>query len=745
MATLLCSFGQFVAQSVTSRYYFYGISQPRDDVTGLRREFFSPCRAAQQPYCEVSLMRTVSTFVAETCSRTLFLILLFILAAGLRGLSAQPAYVEWLKFDEDGQTYLVLNAYEGEDGADRAGVLPRQEEIHPLFLEYPLRDIPDTPHVEPFLSMLENTGEATRVQSTWKPETLAEWQKILQVLTSRREIWLHGRVIHSRELSPDLMDMYAIRGYPSDRNPIFPHLYRGVLAVSDSEGKPLRTLHVDFAGDDSHLPVYELVTFANLGSRPLRVFAEIGKSSPIRLSGTDVTLAPRERTTRRIAIEVSASSIGKQESRAVVRVSSGGMNSEAFAITAIHGGWSHYVSGTLAAATTSLVAAWDAGRALPVAAAAGGILLALVLVGMLRNSSTAWAAILGDRSFGGTRSDLSFSEAARKARDRIRAAARARAIRGTAILQGAMASLGRFFVALWLLMRRTWTFLAEATSRFVSSPAVRMQRYAASVAATAFARSARLRKVVVGRATLLRESGSASLATLSKVPRPSAPEVASRMAAMPPETRHRSFAALPAHSDRDRAFFYQPLSRGAAAVRENAARLSTVIKEDFAPTADRRGATILRRLPQRAGIRMQYVINRITRLATNLYLYREFSTVPIPPADGSECVQQMHLLIEELEQASGRDERKRARRDVRKEAKRLARRLESNLEHKLVPRTTTNFQILWSLRLLQKILQHRSKNASAEIKNWLNGAERVIRNEGRNGIGPTVPEFLSYL
>ena len=944
-------------------------------------------------------MRTATTPVAEATCRILVLIALFALTVS-RGASAQPAHVEWAKFVENGQTYLALNAYEGSEdvprvrasvsaaafsaavSAERGGspsavaAPPPSTPVYGLVVEFPIRDVPTGPDVAAFLSVLEQLDSAAAVQSTWKPETSEEWTNLLRVLTHRKEIWLHGRVINSREVVADLKNVYELRGHPTRENPIFPHLTRGVLAVSDIDGKPLTSLKADFAARATQTPFHKLLTFENLGSRPLKVYTETEKFSPIRLSGTAITLGPGERTTRLISVEPSVFSMGKQESRALVRFASGGIDAEAFDIHAVHAGWGNVISGTLASATTSLFGAWGAGAILPVAAAFGGLLLVFVYFGVMRNAVGVAAPAIDPNPFrqtrGGTRSlqpapgalrklakawvqfaaltqDIllrfvyavvemvgklaaSVVEVARRGPDWIRRAtighiarvrpraaslgdeARSRALpllddarlRVTSRISGSISIMtsrsddarmrmtsraraagvqlislaqksGQFLasrleraVALVLLNARavsrgllhgaqwigrhgswlvatlpnTGSRFVEGTSRTATAMSRLVLRHVVALTAAARERVLMARESAPGRTAALRETAAEILAALreavaarvavawrmirrfaaasaraaggliaavgsnvrdvfrfamrigrdfsssitrisrdlsSSIPRigrdsessirrighgfaaamwTKASEFAARLHALRP-IRAASTGQGGAHESlrrqifvvsdrgiapvedvsRSSAPFYEPLRRYAASARESAGRLAAALKQELAPSIPHGDGILLDRVPRRAGNPMQSIIDRVSRLVRNMYLYREWTVATIPSIDGSECIERMRRLIDEMEQGSQRE----AQRSLRKEAKRLARRLECHLERELVPRTTTNFQVLWALRLLHKILEHPPKNPSVAIKNWLNGAERVVRSQGRDGIGPTVPEFLSYL
>ena len=952
-------------------------------------------------------MRTATTFVAEARSRTLCLLVLFTLAVFHEAVG-QPAHVEWVRFEENGQSYLALNAYETAAENPRSGEaesaaayppavsaavgVPSTEvaaphlppaAIHGMVIEYPVRNAPEGPAVDAFLGVLEQVDGASPVQSTWKPETLNEWTNLLRVLTSREEVWLHGRVINSREVTPDLKNVYALRGHPTTEQPIFPHLSRGVLAVSDSDGRPLTSLSVDFAGRESHNPVYELVTFENLGSRPLKVFTDLDKYSPIRLSGTEITLEPRERTTRLITLEPSIFSTGKEESRALVRFVSGGVEAEAFEVKAVHAGWTHGIAGALASATTSLFGTWSAGATLPVAAAIGVLLFAFVLLGVRRNSLGVTISEIGGHHFRragvALRPQRYISEAVYESGHRIIAGVRSGSNQGMAMLRRVAAAASRVSATVRVLLRqfgralasraemirrarvatasnlgpesaslkmsaadansdeatmmvsaagawarflawtqdvllpagreraislaqetrerlgsqakaageaaasmamvagRMLTALAEAIGPWSASVVTAVVRIGSGFAETSKRNATALARLLARHATsliaaarprfrVLRESARRRLAELPEIAGEmmvaslratttrtaavlqatsrfaaasarstrtftanlrgstfnriasiwsgaqnvassiwrQARDVASSIwrsaqdaaasiwrsaqdAASSIRRRTRKLAAAvrtgaggsaaglrtegsdPADLLREpvgrlslrRDFaegsdggaapfagngtsslaFSQPLRSQAASLRETAARLAAVLKQDLAPSATPRGGILLRRVPQRAGTLMHSVIDRIMRLTANLYIYREWTAAPIEPIDGSECVNRMQRLINEMDPASPRD----APRILRKEAKRLARRLESDLERELVPRTTMNFQVLWALRLLCKILDHPPKNFSVAVRNWLNGAERVVRSQGRDGIGPTVPEFLSYL
>ncbi len=128
------------------------------------------------------------------------------------------------------------------------------------------------------------------------------------------------------------------------------------------------------------------------------------------------------------------------------------------------------------------------------------------------------------------------------------------------------------------------------------------------------------------------------------------------------------------------------------------------------------------------------------QIAINLYLYRELNTEYIEPIEGRECVEVIRQLSGEL--ASSDDSADAAVKRLRREARLRARRLGGDLDHELLPPTTTNFQILWALRLLSKMPARSADDLQTFMCQWLRGADHVLEYEGREGIGPTIPEFM---
>ena len=286
------------------------------------------------------------------------------------GQNVQAVNVEWLNFEQNGRQFLVLNAYARDQTSAKAA---------PLFLEIPLTAAPTSSDARAFLNALVYIEKPSQFTDAWRPRAVDDWTNLLEKLTTHEELWIYGRNIHSSEISHVLKDVYAAQGYPSKEDPVFPHLTRGVLTAVDSDGDAITSIDVSYDGDQSGGPLYQVVTFANLGIEPVKVY----ESSTLLdgyLTGAEFTLRPHEQKRRLLRLKSAVFSTLRGYSSASVKYVSEDRHFDALELRVRHSGLLQSFSGTLASVSGPHTNSWGEAIDYHIAFAFGGLLLALILV-----------------------------------------------------------------------------------------------------------------------------------------------------------------------------------------------------------------------------------------------------------------------------------------------------------------------------------------------------------------------------
>lgn len=518
--------------------------------------------------------------------------------------SGQSVHVEWMEFETNGQSYLVLNAYEPDSGS---------AEIVPLFVEVPLETAPRSPEADAFLDALEYVADASSSASRWRPVTIDDWRDLLSDLTTRSSLWIYGRDILSTEVSDVRKSVYAAHGYPSEADPLFPHLTRGVVAALDGDRNAVTSLAVDFDSAHSTTPQYRIVRFANVGSKPAEMY-ESNDFFAGYASGAQVSLAPDEEIRRLVRFKPSLFSIVTGKSSASLQYAADNRTFDVLRLNGVHHSAVTDFSRSMVSAAGLSSLGWEDIALYHIAFALGGIILALLFI-----ASRIFSPIPLRARQSSAHSDerLSFSHAF------------------------TLNSLND-------VLRDSMTTVSHWKSKRLTPS---LDRFSQFVRSTTF-----------------------------------------------------------------------------PADRDTLPRLFQNVRERFAQMAsDAREFAVIWK-------------GNLHQAAINIYLYREFNTEYIEPIDGRQCVDLIRQLSGELE--SSDDSADAAVKRLRREGRLRARRLGGDLDHELLPPTTTNFQILWALRLLSKMPAQSADDLQTFMCQWLRGADHVLEYEGREGIGPTIPEFM---
>ncbi len=276
--------------------------------------------------------------LAASTTYIVVFVCMLLLAWGLapRVAGAQHAAVEWLEFDCEGEQCLILNAYSlrGPEPSDTGEPYEREpltpEEVAPILLRLPVTAVPDSNALDAFCRILGAPDLKTLMSST--PQLTSEntsnlvvWKAFVRALREQAEVQVGAGTVRSVEVSDILKRVYDAQGYFPSGQRLLPHLVRGVLAVVDREGSVVDTGRaVDLGAVEYGVPQYALVTFANLGSSPLRVYSKKEFFSGASLSSAEFSLLPGERKGRLLRHDADLVSLLTGRSRSVVAYESEG-------------------------------------------------------------------------------------------------------------------------------------------------------------------------------------------------------------------------------------------------------------------------------------------------------------------------------------------------------------------------------------------------------------------------------------